>query len=126
MREAAKGWLTEVGLEARAGALVSALAHGERRQLEMAVALAREPTLLLLDEPMAGMGPEESARMTRLLTKLRGRYAVLLVEHDMEAVFQLADRISVLVFGRVIFTGTVAEVRANAAVRAAYLGEEAC
>ena len=126
LREAAHGWLAEVGLEARADAPVSSLAHGERRQLEMAVALAREPTLLLLDEPMAGMGPEESARMTRLLTKLKGRYALLLVEHDMDAVFQLADRISVLVYGRVIFTGSVAEVRAHPEVRAAYLGEEAC
>ena len=126
LRQEALAWLAEVGMEARAETPVSAMAHGERRQLEMAVALAREPKLLLLDEPMAGMGPEESARMTRLLTKLKGRYALLLVEHDMDAVFQLADRISVLVYGRVIFTGTVAEVRGNAAVRAAYLGEEAC
>ena len=126
LTDAARHWLGEVGLQSRERALVSSLAHGERRQLEMAVALAREPRLLLLDEPMAGMGPEESARMTRLLQSLKGRYALLLVEHDMDAVFQLADRISVLVYGRVIFTGTVDAAREDAQVRAAYLGAPAC
>ena len=103
--------------------------RGQRRSpelaLEEAVALARAPRLLLLDEPMAGMGPEESAALTALLQGLKGDYPILLVEHDMDAVFALADRISVLVYGRVIFTGTPAEIRAHPEVRAAYLGEEA-
>jgi branched-chain amino acid transport system ATP-binding protein len=119
--------LAEVGLGEQAGRRVATLGHGERRQLEIAVALARRPKLLLLDEPMAGLGPEESAAMTRLLDTLKGQYAILLVEHDMAAVFALADRISVLVYGRVIFTGTVEEIRAHPEVRAAYLGgEPAC
>jgi branched-chain amino acid transport system ATP-binding protein len=123
---AATEWLGRVGLEGQRNAFAGEMAHGERRQLEMAVALAREPKVLLLDEPMAGMGPEESARMTALLQSLKGRYAVLLVEHDMEAVFALADRISVLVYGTVVFTGPAGEARADPTVRAAYLGEEAC
>jgi branched-chain amino acid transport system ATP-binding protein len=124
-RAVAEEWLDRVGLAQRAGAQVSTLAHGERRQLELAVALARQPKLLLLDEPMAGMGPEESAAMVHLLAKLKGRCAILLVEHDMDAVFALADRVSVLVYGRAIFTGTPGETRAHPDVRAAYLGEEA-
>ena len=122
LRAAALRWLDTVGLEGRAERAVASLAHGERRQLELAVALARDPKLLLLDEPMAGLGPDESARMTRLLADLKQSYAILLVEHDMDAVFALADRVSVLVYGRVIFTGTVAEVRDHPEVRAAYLG----
>ena len=117
-------WLDEVGLAERAPVHVRDLAHGEKRQLELAVALARAPRLLLLDEPMAGMGAEESARMTALLRGLKGHYAILLVEHDMDAVFALADRITVLVYGRTLFTGTPEEVRAHPGVRSAYLGEE--
>jgi branched-chain amino acid transport system ATP-binding protein len=116
--------LAEVGLDARADSPAAALSHGERRQLELAVALAMQPRALLLDEPLAGTGPEEAERLIRLLSGLRARYAVLLVEHDMQAVFALADRISVLAQGRVIATGTPAEIRADATVRAAYLGEE--
>ena len=125
-RRNAEQWLDTVGLSGSADRPVAALAHGERRQLELAVALAREPKLLLLDEPMAGMGPEESGRMTRLLAELKQRYAILLVEHDMDAVFALADRVSVLVYGRLIFTGTVAEVRDHPEVQAAYLGTGPC
>lgn len=120
----ARRWLDDVGLGPRAGSPVSGLAHGEKRQLELAVALAREPRILLLDEPMAGMGAEETAKMTAQLQALKGRYSILLVEHDMEAVFALADRITVLVYGRTIFTGTPAEVRAHPEVKAAYLGED--
>lgn len=117
-------YLEQVDLGSRAEALVSELSHGERRQLEIALALAQEASVLLLDEPMAGMGAEESARMTNLLHELKGRYSILLVEHDMDAVFALADRITVLVYGQTILTGSVDEVRNNAQVRAAYLGEE--
>ncbi|MNI41645.1 Lipopolysaccharide export system ATP-binding protein LptB [compost metagenome] len=124
LKAEAMQWLTHVGLADRRHVRSADLAHGERRQLELAVALAREPRLLLLDEPMAGMGPDESARMTRLLQGMKGDYAVLLVEHDMDAVFALADRISVLVYGRVVFSGTPDEVRRHPEVRAAYLGEE--
>ena len=116
--------LAQVGLADRAGTRAGALAHGEQRQLEIAMALATEPRLLLLDEPTAGMGIEESARMIALLAGLKGRVAILLVEHDMDAVFALADRITVMVYGRVIATGTPREIRANAEVRRAYLGEE--
>jgi branched-chain amino acid transport system ATP-binding protein len=117
--------LAEVGLADAASTPAGALAHGERRQLEMAMALVGRPRALLLDEPMAGMSAEESKRMVELLARLRRRYAVLLVEHDMDAVFRLADRISVLVYGRLIATGGPAEIRANAEVRSAYLGEDA-
>ncbi|MDF3836910.1 ABC transporter ATP-binding protein [Cupriavidus basilensis] len=120
----AKQWLDEVGLGARIDVRVANMAHGEKRQLELAVALARAPRLLLLDEPMAGMGAEESARMTTLLQGLKRRYTILLVEHDMDAVFALADRITVLVYGKTVFTGTADEVRNHPDVRAAYLGEE--
>jgi branched-chain amino acid transport system ATP-binding protein len=120
--------LKSVGLGGRKDVLAAELAHGEQRQLEIAMALATQPRLMLLDEPVAGMGTDESARMVELLATLKGRDAgaktIVLVEHDMDAVFSLADRISVLVYGRIIATGTPAEIRANAEVRAAYLGEE--
>jgi branched-chain amino acid transport system ATP-binding protein len=120
----ARAALGQVGLSDRADAQVAVLAHGEQRQLEIAMALATEPRLLLLDEPLAGMSQGEAQAMVALLRGLKGRYPMLLVEHDMDAVFTLADRVSVLVYGRIIATGTVAEIRANADVRAAYLGEE--
>jgi branched-chain amino acid transport system ATP-binding protein len=100
------------------------MSHGEHRQLEVAMALATRPRLLLLDEPMAGMGVEESQRMIELLSRLKQAKTIILVEHDMDAVFRLADRISVLVYGRVIATGAPEEIRANQEVRKAYLGEE--
>ncbi len=120
----ARAALDQVGLGERAEAQVAALAHGEQRQLEIAMALATEPRLLLLDEPLAGMSQGEAQAMVTLLRGLKKHYTMLLVEHDMDAVFTLADRVSVLVYGRIIATGTVAEIRANADVRAAYLGEE--
>lgn len=123
LRDRAREYLDVVGLGARADVPAANLAHGEQRQLEIAMALATRPRLLLLDEPMAGMGPEESARMVRLLATLKGDIAILLVEHDMDAVFALADQITVLVYGRAIATGTPAEIRADAEVRRAYLGE---
>jgi branched-chain amino acid transport system ATP-binding protein len=116
--------LEQVGLEKRADILAANLAHGEQRQLEIAMALATQPRLLLLDEPVAGMGTDESQRMIELLAGLKGEKTMVLVEHDMDAVFSLADRISVLVYGRIIATGTPAEIRANPGVRAAYLGED--
>jgi branched-chain amino acid transport system ATP-binding protein len=116
--------LEEVGLAARANVLAANLAHGEQRQLEVAMALATEPRLLLLDEPMAGMGIEESQRMIGLLSKLKQKKTIILVEHDMDAVFRLADRISVLVYGRVIATGTPEQIKMNEEVRKAYLGED--
>ena len=115
--------LDRVGLAGRANVTVSKLSHGEHRQLEIAMALATGPRMLLLDEPMAGMGPEESARMVAMLRELKRELTILLIEHDMEAVFALADRITVLVYGRVIATGAPEAVRANAEVRQAYLGE---
>ena len=117
--------LREVGLAPRAQTMASTLSHGEKRQLELAIALATEPKLLLLDEPLAGTGHEESARVVETLRQLKGHYTIVLVEHDMEAVFSLADRVSVLVYGRLVATDTPAAVRANPEVRAAYLGEEA-
>jgi branched-chain amino acid transport system ATP-binding protein len=123
LRAPALAALTRVGLAARAEAVAAELSHGEHRQLEIAMALATRPRLLLLDEPMAGMGPEESARMVEMLRALKQEVTILLVEHDMEAVFALADRITVLVYGRVIASGTPAEIRADAEVRRAYLGE---
>jgi len=123
LREPARAALARVGLSARAGLPASLLSHGEHRQLELAMALAGNPRLLLLDEPMAGLGAEESARMVATLRELKREVAILLVEHDMDAVFALADRITVLVYGRVIATGSPADIRANAAVRDAYLGE---
>ena len=123
--EPAMAQLERVGLADRAQMRAADISHGERRQLEMAVALALEPKAFLLDEPMAGMGPEGSKRLTGFLDGLRGQAPILLVEHDMDAVFALADRISVLVYGRIIATGTVDEIRGNDDVKRAYLGEEA-
>jgi branched-chain amino acid transport system ATP-binding protein len=125
LRDPAKAALQRVSLADRAVAVVADLSHGERRQLEIAMALAAKPRMLLLDEPMAGMGPEESTRLVRLLQALKGELTVLLIEHDMDAVFALADRISVLVYGRIIATGGPAAIRADSAVRQAYLGEGA-
>jgi branched-chain amino acid transport system ATP-binding protein len=122
--EAARRGLAAVGLEARAATLAAALSHGEQRQLEIAMALAGEPKLLLLDEPMAGMGAEESQRMVAFLQGLKRQCGMLLIEHDMDAVFALADRITVLVYGRAIASGTPDEIRAHPEVRQAYLGEE--
>jgi branched-chain amino acid transport system ATP-binding protein len=124
LRGPARLGLEAVGLGARADTLSAALSHGEQRQLEIAMALAGDPKLLLLDEPMAGMGAEESQRMIGFLRGLKSKRAMLLIEHDMDAVFQLADRITVLVYGRAIASGTPDEIRANAEVRQAYLGEE--
>jgi branched-chain amino acid transport system ATP-binding protein len=112
------------GLAAQAEVAAGELAYGQRRQLELAMALAAQPKFLLLDEPMAGMSAQESAQVTHLLRGLKGRYTILLVEHDMDAVFSLADRISVLVYGQLIFTGTPDEIREHPEVRAVYLGEE--
>jgi branched-chain amino acid transport system ATP-binding protein len=124
LRSSARGLLEEVGLGARADVLGANLAHGEQRSLEIAMALAGRPRLLLLDEPVAGMGAEETQRMIAFLSTLKGGKTIILVEHDMDAVFSLADRISVLVYGRIIASGSPAEIRANPEVRRAYLGEE--
>ena len=124
LTDPARRFLEQVGLGARADSTVSQLSHGEQRQLEIAMALAGEPAVLLLDEPMAGMGLEESQRMVGVLQAIRGTRAILLIEHDMDAVFALADRITVLVYGRGIATGTPPQIRDNAEVRSAYLGEE--
>jgi branched-chain amino acid transport system ATP-binding protein len=121
----ARAVIASVGLAGREDVLAGNLAHGEQRSLEVGLALATNARLLLLDEPMAGMGPEESERMIALIGRLKGTLSVLLVEHDMDAVFRLADRISVLVNGRIIASGQPAEIRANEEVRRAYLGEEA-
>ncbi|HEY4746952.1 MAG TPA: ABC transporter ATP-binding protein [Steroidobacteraceae bacterium] len=125
LRAPARAALARVGLEARADTLVSRLSHGEHRQLELAMALATGPRLLLLDEPMAGLGPEESARAVTMLRELKQGLTILLIEHDMDAVFALADRISVLVYGRIIASGAPEAIRANREVRTAYLGEGA-
>ena len=116
--------LRAAGLEDRADTLALALSHGEQRQLELAMCLATEPQLLLLDEPLAGMGAEESVRMVGLIGGLADSHAVLLIEHDMDAVFQLAKVLTVMVNGKVLATGTPAEVRANPEVQSAYLGTE--
>ena len=118
-------FLGDVGLAERAGAPAASLSHGEVRQLELAVALATEPRVLLLDEPLAGAGAEETERLIGLLNGLRARFGILLIEHDMQAVFALADRISVLSQGSLIATGNAASIRADPEVRAAYLGEDA-
>jgi branched-chain amino acid transport system ATP-binding protein len=124
LREPARATLARVGLADRADRPAAKLSHGEHRQLEIAMALAGNPRMLLLDEPMAGLGPEESARMVTLLRALKREHTILLVEHDMEAVFALADSISVLVYGRVIASGKPDAIRADAEVRRAYLGEQ--
>jgi branched-chain amino acid transport system ATP-binding protein len=115
---------SQVNLSRRVDAVASTLSHGEQRALEVGLALATRPKLVLLDEPMAGMGPEESRRMIELIGRIRAEVAVLLVEHDMDAVFRLADRISVMVNGRLIATGVPEEIRMNQEVRKAYLGDE--
>ena len=124
LRSAALAALQRVGLGDRADVLVSRLSHGEQRELELAVALATRPQLLLLDEPMAGLGVTESARMVKLLQELRKEVTIILVEHDMEAVFALADRITVLVYGRVIASGAPSDIRQNEEVKRAYLGDQ--
>ena len=123
MREAERA-LEQVGLAGRAQETAAALSHGEQRQLEIAMTLATRPRVLLLDEPLAGMGSEDSARMVELLQKLKPEHAMLLVEHDMDAVFALADRLTVMVDGRVLASGAPEEIRASAAVQEAYLGTE--
>jgi branched-chain amino acid transport system ATP-binding protein len=123
LTEPSLGFLQKVNLESRADTLAANLSHGEQRQLEIAMALATGPRLLLLDEPVAGMGTDESARMVGFLGTLKGAKTMILVEHDMDAVFSLADRISVLVYGRIIATGTPQEIRGNREVQKAYLGE---
>ncbi len=117
-------FLAMTGLDHRASLRAEYLSHGEKRQLEIAMVLATDPELLLLDEPMAGMGLEESARMIEFIRSLKRRYTILLVEHDVNAVFELADRISVLVYGRIIATGSAAEIQSHPEVRAAYLGDK--
>ena len=123
--EPARRMLDDVGLSERTNVLAANLAHGEQRQLEVAMALATRPRLLLLDEPMAGMGIEESQRMIAFLATLKRRHTIVLVEHDMDAVFRLADRIAVLVYGRVIATDSPENIKMNEEVRKAYLGEDA-
>jgi branched-chain amino acid transport system ATP-binding protein len=124
LNEPALEYLNVVGLGARARLPAGLLSHGEKRQLELAIALATGPKLLLLDEPLAGTGHDDSQRVVETLRRLKGKITIVLIEHDMDAVFTLADRVSVLVYGRVIATGTPERIRANAEVRAAYLGEE--
>jgi len=124
LREPGRALLARVGLSDRADWPASVLSHGEHRLLELAMALAGSPRLLLLDEPMAGLGPEESTRIVGMLRALKQELTILLVEHDMEAVFALADRITVLVYGRVIASGRPAEIRSSKDVRDAYLGED--
>lgn len=125
LNDIAMALLTRFGLEARATILAGLLSHGEKRQLELAVALAAQPRLLLLDEPLAGASREECQRLIATLQELRREVPIVLIEHDMEAVFALADRVSVLVYGRIIASGSPQSVRDNPHVRAAYLGEEA-
>ena len=124
LNDPAMAALADVGLADRALVPAGVLAHGEKRALELAIALAMQPKILLLDEPMAGTGREETARLVAVLRRLKGRFSMVLVEHDMTAVFALADRISVLLYGRILASGTPAAVRADARVVAAYLGEE--
>jgi branched-chain amino acid transport system ATP-binding protein len=122
--EPAMAALAQVGLAERAQVVAGSLSHGEQRQLELAIALATNPKLLLLDEPMAGMGAEESAQVVTLLNQMKRKYTIVLVEHDMDAVFALADRISVLVYGHCIASGTPEEIKNNPEVYKAYLGED--
>ncbi|MEQ1879377.1 MAG: ABC transporter ATP-binding protein [Burkholderiales bacterium] len=123
--EKARAVLDRVGLLERAYQAAGALAHGEQRRLEMGLSLATQPKLLLLDEPLAGMSPDESRQMVELISDLKSTATLLLVEHDMQAVFRLADRVSVMVSGRIVATGTPQEIRANEEVRVAYLGDQA-
>ena len=122
LTEGARAILARVGIEARGDTRAADLAHGERRLLELALALAGDPALLLLDEPMAGAGPEETQHMIEIIGRLRGDVGILLIEHDMDAVFRLADRVTVLVEGAVIASGAPDAIAGDAAVRAAYLG----
>ena len=121
---AAQVYLDQVDMKTRMSVLASELSHGERRKLEISMALALEPKVFLLDEPMAGLGAAGSKVMTKQLAKLKNRAPILLIEHDMDAIFALADRISVLVYGQIIASGTVDEIRSNADVREAYLGSD--
>ena len=123
LAEKAMKVLTETKLEEKADVLADNLAHGEQRQLEIAMAIATSPKMLLLDEPMAGMGPEESSSVTKFLKSMKSKYTMLLIEHDMDAVFALADRITVLVYGKSIACGIPEEIRSNKEVRTAYLGD---
>ena len=125
IRDRALELLDRVGLADKADQPAGALSHGEHRHMEIAIALAANADLMLLDEPMAGLGTEESAAMVELLKGIKGQHTILLIEHDMDAVFALADRISVLVYGRIIATGTPDDIRANSDVQHAYLGEDA-
>jgi branched-chain amino acid transport system ATP-binding protein len=122
--ERAERALELAGLQPRRDAVAGTISHGEQRQLEIAMTLATAPQVLLLDEPLAGMGTAEAERMVALLLRLKEAHAILLVEHDMDAVFALADHLTVMVNGQVIASGTPAEVRSDAGVQAAYLGEE--
>ena len=124
IRDEALETLARVGMAHRARDMTKELSHGEHRLVEIAIALASNARLMMLDEPMAGLGPEESVKMIAFLRSLKNNRTILLIEHDMDAVFALADTISVLVYGRIIATGTPSEIRANEAVRHAYLGEE--
>ena len=124
LRAPARAAIERVGLGSKANSLVAHLSHGQRRQLELAMAIASRPKLLLLDEPLAGMGGDESRLMVDLVRDLKSTHTILLVEHDIQAVFSIADRITVLVSGRSIVTGTPEQVRQNAEVRLAYLGEQ--
>lgn len=124
LRDQAMALLDRVGLADKATFPTVALSHGEHRHMEIAIALASDAELMLLDEPMAGLGTEESAQMVELLRGIKGQHSILLIEHDMDAVFALADRISVLVYGHIIATGAPDEIRNNEAVQHAYLGEE--
>jgi len=125
LRQPAQALLSELGLATRLDVAAGNLSHSEKRTLEIAMALATKPQLVLLDEPLAGMAPEDSKRMVRTLAALKGKVTILLIEHDMDAVFTLADRLTVLVYGRAIATGTPDVVRANEAVQRAYFGDEA-
>ncbi len=125
LNDIAMGLLTRFGLAARARVPAGQMSHGEKRQLEIAIALAAKPKLLLLDEPLAGTSHDESQRLINILQELRKELPIILIEHDMDAVFALADRVSVLVYGRIIACGKPQDIRDNAEVRAAYLGEEA-
>ena len=124
LREPARQALARVGLEHRAGVVAADLSHGEQRQLEIAMAIATNPTVLLLDEPMAGMGPEESSRMIKVLQGFKGSHTLLLIEHDMDVVFDVADEISVLHFGEILESGTPADIKSSKRVQEIYLGSD--